>query len=185
MKKRVSLSLFVYLAAAASAATLQVGPGQQYAKPCGAILVAHDGDTILIDAAGSYNGDVCMWYANGLTIRGINGRPRIDAAGLNANGKGTWVIEGTDNVIENVELSGSTVPDGNGAGIRFEGVNLTLRNVYIHHNQDGILSGNLQTGEILIENSEFAYNGTGTGYTHNIYIGYSSKFTLRYSYSHD
>ena len=35
----------------------------------------------------------------------------------------------------------------------------------------------------MIEYSEFAYNGTGNGFTHNIYVG-GAKFTLRYSYSH-
>src|SRR5581483_7024074 len=85
-----------------SASARQVGPGKTYATPCAAIAAASPGDTILIDAAGSYNGDVCRWTTNNLTIRGINGRPHIDAAGANAAGKGIWVISANDNVVENI-----------------------------------------------------------------------------------
>ena len=166
------------------AATLQVGPGQPYAKPCAAVLAASHGDTIEVDAAGSYDGDVCTWTKNGLTLRGVNGRPHIGAAGQHAQGKAIWVIAGNDTTIENVEMSGCTVPDGNGAAIRQEGTNLTLRGVYFHHNQDGILTSANAASTITIEHSEFAYNGTGTGYTHNIYIGRVGRFVFRNSWSH-
>ncbi|UUZ48046.1 hypothetical protein LP420_34485 [Massilia sp. B-10] len=62
----------------ASAATLSVGPGQTYATPCRAFAAAASGDTVQI-AAATYTGDVCGIYAHNLTIRGINGRPKIDA----------------------------------------------------------------------------------------------------------
>jgi hypothetical protein len=172
------------LATVSPAATLQVGPGQTYAKPCAAIAAAAPGDTILIDAAGNYNGDVCQWFTNQLTLRGVNGRPHIDAAGMNAAGKGIWVIDGNDTVVENIEFSGATVPDGNGVAIRLEGVSLTLRYCYIHNNQEGILTSNPSAGDILFEYSEFAYNGTGNGHTHNMYIGHQNSFTMRYCYSH-
>jgi hypothetical protein len=176
---------FLLPAGILGAATLQVGPGQTYAKPCAAIAVAAAGDTILIDAAGSYAGDVCYWFTNNLTLRGINGRPHIDAAGKNAGGKGIWVIAGDNNVVENIEFSGATVPDGNGAGIRFESFNVVIRHCYFHNNQDGILTDNPGTGDVLVEYSEFANNGSGDGKTHNIYIGDMGTFTLRFSYSHN
>ena len=138
-------------------ATLQVGPGKTYTKPCAAISAAAPSDTILTDAAGNYSGDVCGWSTHGLTLRGVNGRPKIPAAGQNAGGKGIWVISGNDTVVENIEFSGATVPDANGAGIRFEGVNLTVRNCYFHHNQNGILTNNQQVGELLVEYTEFGF----------------------------
>jgi hypothetical protein len=180
-----TLGLSLLAAGVSSAATLQVGPGQQYAKPCSAIAAAAPGDTIIIDGAGSYSGDVCQWFQNGLTLRGVNGRPHIDAAGRNSAGKGIWVIDGDNTVVENIELSGATVVDGNGAGIRLEAPNLVIRNCFIHNNQDGLLTGNGGTGSILIEYSEFSFNGTGTGQTHNIYVGQQGLFTMRFSYSHD
>ena len=112
---------------AAMAATLQVGPGKTYATPCAAIAAAATGDRIEIDAAGTYSGDVCGWTTSGLTIVGVNGRPKIDANGMSSGGKAIWVVSGDDTTVENVEMSGATVADANGAGIRQEGKNLTVR----------------------------------------------------------
>ena len=167
----------------AHAAVLEVGPGKTYAAPCAAIAAAQANDTIEI-TAGTYSGDVCGWTTNGLTLRGVGGRAKLDAAGQNSQGKGTWVIGGDDTTVENIEFTGATVPDLNGAGIRADGTNLTVRRCYFHHNQNGILGG---AGEVLIEYSEFAHNGNCTnpsGCAHNMYIGHADKFTLRGSYSH-
>ena len=175
----------VMLSGLASAATLSVGPGKTYATPCRAFAAAGNGDLIEIDASGSYNGDVCGIYPNNLTIRGINGRPKIDANGANAMGKGTWVVIGSGTVIENVEMYGARVADQNGAAIRLDGRDLTLRGSYLHDNENGILTNNDGVSNIVIENSEFASNGYGTGYTHNLYIGHVNSLIFRNSYSHD
>ncbi len=180
-----SLLVAVALAAPAHADTLSVGAGKAYAKPCAAVAAAHDGDVIEIDAAGNYDGDVCAIDKNGLTLRGVGGRAKIDAQGKSFGGKAIWVITGHDTTVENVELSGATVADKNGAGIRQEGANLTVRGSYFHDNDDGILSDAGADSQILIEYSEFANNGFGDGYSHNMYIGNVARFTLRYCYSHD
>lgn len=172
------------MATAADAATLHVGPGQPYARPCAAIAAASDGDTILIDAAGNYAGDVCAWSRNGLSLIGINGRPHIDAAGENAQGKAIWVIAGNDTLIENIEFSGCQVPDQNGAGIRQEGANLTVRRSYFHDNENGILAGNNAASTITIEYSEFAHNGYGDGQSHNLYINHVAALVFRWNWSH-
>lgn len=164
--------------------TLQVGPGKQYATPCAAIAVAAAGDTIQIDSSGNYAGDVCAWSTNGLTLIGVGtGRAVLNAAGQNSQGKGIWVISGNDTVVENIEFTGATVTDMNGAGIRAQGTNLTIRNCYFHDNQEGILTdgGN---STILIEYSEFYHNGAGDGFSHNLYIGNITRFIFRYNYSH-
>jgi MYXO-CTERM domain-containing protein len=186
---RSSVTALLLVAAAPSggrAATLAVGPGKTYAKPCAAIAAADDGDVIEIDAAGDYAGDVCTFQKNNLTLRGVgNGRAKIDAAGKNAAGKGIWVIGGNNTVVENIELSGAQVPDLNGAGIRQEGAGLSVRNCYFHDNENGILGG---AGEVLIESSEFGHNGNcidPSGCAHNMYIsGSTTKLTVRFSYSH-
>jgi MYXO-CTERM domain-containing protein len=180
----VAMSACTSLTRVALGATLTVGPSGSYATPCQAVAAAADGDTIEIDAAGSYAGDVCAIARNRLTLRGVRGRAHIDAAGQNYGGKAIWVVQGNDTVIENIELSGATVPDTNGAGIRQEGTNLTVRSSYFHDNENGILTNADPNSEILIETSEFARNGYGDGYSHNMYIGNIKRFTLRYSYSH-
>lgn len=176
------LVLSMLAAPAAPAAVRSVGPGQPYAKPCQAFAAAQDGDVIEIDASGNYDGDVCVIYRNNLTIRGVNGRARIDAAGKYAQGKGIWVVAGDNIVVENIEFSGARVPDRNGAGIRLDSGNLTVRNCVFHHNETGILGGFY--GRVLIEHSEFYDNGYGDGQSHNIYLNAGvAEFTLRYSAS--
>jgi hypothetical protein len=186
-------------AAVAGAATLKVGPGQTYAAPCAAILAAAAGDTIEVDAAGSYDGDTCAWSTDNLTVVGVNGRPKIDLTGVApAQMKGIFTISAPNATIDNFELSGAAIDGGgcngcsNGAGIRHQGQNLTLKNSYIHDNQDGILgapgdvSGNPtpNAGVVLIENTELYNNGEGDGYTHNAYLGNYATVTLQYSWSH-
>ncbi|HEY0062905.1 MAG TPA: hypothetical protein VGC21_12335 [Telluria sp.] len=170
--------------AGACAATLSVGPGMTYTTPCRAFAAAVAGDIVQISAA-TYTGDVCGIYAHNLTIRGINGRPKIDAGGKNAMGKATWVVVGNNMTIENVEMVGAKVPDQNGAALRLEGTGFTMRNSFLHDNENGILSGANLNSDVLIENTEFGHNGYGTGQTHNLYIGNVRKLTFRHNFSHD
>ena len=174
---------FLLFSAAASAATLQVGPDKPFQAPCAAIAVAAPGDLIEIDA-GLYTRDVCVVPQNNLTLRGVNGRAHLEAQDASSQGKAIWVIKGNDVVVENIEFSGASVPDHNGAGIRAEGVNLTVRNCYFHDNQDGILESNITGSTILIEFSEFDHNGFGDGQSHNLYIGHAGTLIFRFNWSH-
>lgn len=170
----------------ASAATLSVGVGKTYSTPCKAFAAAANGDTIEIDgSSAAYVGDVCAIYANNLTIRGVNGRPKIDAGGLNAMGKGTWVIEGSGTTIDNVEMVGAKVTDKNGAAIRLDGRDLTMRHSFLHDNEDGILTSNDGVSKIVLEFNEFGHNGYGDGYSHNVYVGTVGSLVFRGNYSHD
>ncbi len=165
--------------------TLEVGPGKTFGAPCDAIGAASDGDVIEIDASGDYAGDVCAVSSNGLTLRGIGGRALLDADGEHHGGKAIWVVTGDDVVIESIEFTGAAVPDQNGAGIRQEGRNVTIRNCYFHDNENGILSSHDDQSEIVIEHSEFASNGRGGGYTHNVYIGHVGRLTFQFNYSRE
>jgi hypothetical protein len=178
-------ALLLGVALDASAATLSVGPGRTYAAPCAAIAVARDGDTIEIAGNNTYSGDTCVIQRNDLTIRGVNGRPKIDAAGKNAKDKGIWVVTGNNLTVDNVEMFGARVMSGNGAAFRLEGTNFTLRNSFLHDNENGILSNVSVNSDILVEFTEFGHNGHGDGQTHNLYIGHVKSLTFRYNYSHD
>jgi hypothetical protein len=173
-------------AGVAGAATRLVGPGHPYAKPCAAIAAAGPGDVVQIDAAGNgtYDGDVCASSVPSLTIEGVNGRARIDAAGRSSGGKAIWVLSGVGTVVRNVELTGAAVPDANGAGIRLEGGSLTVVGSSFHDNQEGILVSNDPSIDLTVESTELYDNGAGDGQSHNIYVGNIHHFTMRYSYSH-
>jgi hypothetical protein len=155
-----------------------------FATPCAAIAVSSPGDIIEIDA-GLYRRDVCVIRTNDLTLRGVNGRAHLEAADASAQGKAIWVIQGNDVVVENIEFSGASVRDQNGAGIRAEGKNLTVRNCYFHNNQDGILESSVAGSTVIIEFSEFDHNGFSTGQAHNLYIGHAALLIFRYNYSHN
>ena len=166
-----------------AAATLEVGSGKPYSLPSQAANVANDGDTILI-TAGIYAGDVCYWNASNLTIRGVGGFAHLTSGVPLAGGKAIWVLAGNGITVENIEFSGASCPDKNGAGIRGEGTGLTVRECFFHDNENGILCGANLASDILIERSEFSYNGYGDGQSHNLYIGNVRTLTFRYNYSH-
>jgi hypothetical protein len=162
---------------------LRVGPAQELKTPSAAAKVARNDDVVEIEA-GTYAGDAAVWRAQRLTIRGVGGRAHLRADGAEAEGKGIWVVKGNDTTIEGIEFSGAKVSDENGAGIRLEGANLTVRDCYFHDNENGILTGANAASDVLVEHSEFAHNGAGDGLTHNLYIGKVRSFTLRFSYVH-
>ncbi|MBZ5578607.1 MAG: hypothetical protein LAP40_18760 [Acidobacteriia bacterium] len=180
-----SISDAVVLNAAGGPAALSVGPGRTYATPCQALTVAPDGAVIQIDATGTYSGDVCTVTANNITVKGINGRPRIQAAGQSAAGKGTWVFEGNNLTVDTIELTGATNPGNNGAGIRMEGQNLIVLNSYLDNNQEGLSTAPKPGSQIVVQSAEFNHNGFGDGQTHNVDIASAARFTMQYSYSHN
>jgi parallel beta helix pectate lyase-like protein len=160
--------------------TLRVGVDKTYKTVRAAAQAVQSGDTVLVDA-GIYSADVTSWNADNLLVRGVGGRAYLRADGAQEGGKGTWVLYGTNFVAENIEFSGASVPDKNGAGIRFDTTGyLVLRNCYFHDNEDGILGG---CDSILIENSVFDHNGYGDGQSHNLYV-WGRTFTMRFSYTH-
>lgn len=163
--------------------TWQVGPGQPYTLPSQVSALVGDGDTVNI-AAGTYPGDVARWQANDLVLRGVGGFAHLESNGNAWGGKAIWVIQGNNNTVEWIEFSECSVPDDNGAGIRLEGLGLTVRHCWFHHNENGILCGEYHPSTIRVEYSEFGYNGHGDGYSHNLYIGHVDSLIFRYNYSH-
>lgn len=93
-------------------------------------------------------------------------QPGAEMRGVAAQGKGALVIKGDSVTIEGLACSGIKVSSRNGACIRLEGRNLTLRNVYFHDSEQGILGGR---GAILIEDSRFERLGA-EGRAHAIYV---------------
>jgi Ca2+-binding RTX toxin-like protein len=162
--------------------TLTVGSGQQYSTIAAAVAASHDGDVVQVQA-GTYTND-SFTVNTKITLQGVGGMVHIVSTGNLANDKGI-IVTNTDVTIDHFELSGAQGPSGNDAGIRYQGGNLTLTNVYIHDNQDGLLANGVAGGTITIRNSEFAGNGIGDGYTHNLYVNNIAKLTIADSYFHD
>ena len=196
----VSLFISGYLAAT----SWNVGPTRTYTIPSQVKNLVNDGDTIYFDGA-IYANDAVKWTRKNLCFIGLgtgSNRAVLQYSGDIPNGKGIWVFEtpGTcDNAyIENIVFDGAQVSDadgGNGAGIRFQAVNLTVVDCKFMNCQNGVLegNGNVTTSNVVITGCEFENNGyqlpndpTYSGYEHNIYIGASTDtLWVENCYFHD
>ena len=163
------------LAAWAPAATLTVGPDLSLPQ---ALRQAADGDEIDIPA-GDYRGQVGVILQKRLTLRGVGGRPVLNADGRSAEGKAILVVRDGEVRIENLEFRGARVADRNGAGIRFEGGRLHVLRCAFFDNENGILTAPGDSAELSVEDSEFGAAPAGTPLPHLIYVGRIAHFTLR------
>lgn len=192
MKKSLLLLASCFIATFSNATIWHVGPTQTYTVPSQVRLLVQDGDTVHIDG-GIYMNDAAKWPKKNLKFIGLgtgSNRTRLQYTGDIPNGKGIWVFEtagACDNpYIENIVFDGAQVSDangGNGAGIRFQAKDLTVKNCKFINCQNGILEGNgsVTASNVMITNSEFENNGyqlpndpTHSGYEHHIYIGAST-----------
>jgi hypothetical protein len=170
------------------ARTLEVGPDQQYKLPSEAVAAAKDGDTIQI-SPGQYF-DCAIVRQNDLTMQGMG--PGAIMTDKTCGGKALLVTAGNNITIRNLTLQRARVPDGNGAGIRAEGGNLTVENTRFLDNENGILSTTNPHAEIRIRGSEFIGNGKcDRACAHGIYINHvallhveRSKFSDTHSGHH-
>lgn len=174
-------------ARAAGARVWAVGPDLPLQTVGEALRQARDGDTITV-APGTYRGDVAVITQRALAIVGLGERPLMLADGRHAEGKAIWVMRGGEVRIENIAFHGARVPDGNGAGIRFEHGRLTLRRCRFTDNQMGLLTGNDGAAELLIEDCEFRdapHQTQAQGLPHLLYVGRIARASIRGSrFSH-
>ena len=172
--------------AAAQRPALRVGPGEVFRRMADALRAATDGDTIEVQP-GNYRGDVAVITQRQLTIIGLGAgaaggpaeRPVFEAGGRHAEGKAIWVLRDGDIRIENIVFRGARVPDGNGAGIRFERGRLRLRRCSFIDNQMGLLTGNDEGSELDIQACEFADAPDNPGsLPHLLYVGRIGRLSV-------
>ena len=82
------------------------------------------------------------------------GNELCDLFGKPFEGKAAIVVYGGNAVIEDLRCSHIVVPSGNGACVRAEGVNITLRRVHFHDAESGVLT-HWRAGRVVIEDSLF------------------------------
>jgi hypothetical protein len=166
--------------------TITVGTNKQFTTIATAVAASHSGDVIQVDA-GTYTNDFTH-ITQSLTLQAVGGMVTMNATVQPYDGKAilTEGNAGIDVSIDGFAFTGAVVGDGNGAGIRYEGGNLTITNSHFYNNEDGILGAADPNGNITISHSEFDHNGVGAaGNTHNMYIGDINSFTLTDSFTHD
>jgi nitrous oxidase accessory protein NosD len=144
----------------AEARVLDVGPGRPFSLPSAA-AAAQPGDVIRI-APGTYE-DCAVLRADRVVIEGED-FARVTISNRICNGKGVFVITGNDVTVRGITLAGtrSANGNGNGAGIRAEGVNLTVERVRFLNNENGILHAGARRGALIVRDSVFIGNGTAS-----------------------
>ncbi|MGZ3919486.1 MAG: T9SS type A sorting domain-containing protein [Bacteroidia bacterium] len=185
MKKLIAFLSILQLSA--HAFTWKVGASQTYTTPSAIVNLVQDNDTIKFDA-GVYLNDPVTWTKKKLVFIGLGTGSNRSVMKWNAgdisNGKGLWVFANPASTgtitVDNIVFDGARVSDangGNGAGIRYQAMNLNIRNCLFTSCQNGILEGGSYNGSVVsITNTEFNNNGyevTGaanSGYEHSIYI---------------
>ncbi|WP_374594733.1 right-handed parallel beta-helix repeat-containing protein [Sphingosinicella sp.] len=175
MTRSADMTLRLALAAAlstgsagASAATLAVGGNGAYATLAEAARDTEAGDTIVL-APGLYEG--ARFHADNLTIRAAaDAVPgSVVVGGDTVAGKGLFVIAGDDVTITGITFEGARAPDGNGAGIRAEGRNLTVADARFSGNEMGILANSVDGSVLTVRRSRF----TGTASRAADHVGHA------------
>ena len=161
----------------------RVGPLENIRKISDAAKIAKDGDIVEIQA-GEYHGDIALWHQKRLTIRGIGGHARLFADGRSAEGKAIWVFRDGQFDVSSIDFIGAKVDDKNGAGIRFEGGHLRIKNCLFWNNENGVLTTGNDKAKLEIEDSEFGYSGAADGLSHNLYVGQIASLRVTGSYFH-
>src|SRR5258706_7229885 len=164
MSKALAITIvaLTLLGQSLSARTLKVSATGPYHSPSEAAAIAQNGDSITISNNGSPYQDAATWTQSNITIVGFGGIVTVrDVA--TPNGKAAWVVTGSNVTIVNIEFHFEEAIGSAGAGVYFQGTNLTLRDCYIHECLDGLFTTDNPASHIRIENCEFFYNGTEAG----------------------
>ena len=180
----VALAAAAALLAACAPSVLAVGPTHDLKMPSQAIAHASSGDTVLIDP-GVY-ADCAVIKASDVTIAGTG--PGVVLTNKVCGGKAILVTKGDDITIRNLTLQHARSRDANGAGIRSEGVNLTVDNVRFLDDEDGILAGHIHGSTIRVLDSDFEHNGTcegSGGCAHGLYVGHIGMLDVENSRFYD
>lgn len=131
--------------------------------------------------AGTYQ-DCATWRAADLTIEAEGGE--VVLTGPVCGDKALFVTAAPRITIIGVTFRGATSTSGNGAGIRAEGGELTIRRSRFEDNENGILMTNMPDAALLIEDSAFLRNGAlrpGMDCAHGIYVGQVGRLVVRRS----
>ena len=160
---------------------LTVGAGEMYATLGAAVAAATSGSTILVNA-GTYTNDFANVETK-ITIEGVGGMANFVATEPPPDEKGIITVD-NDVTIKNCSFSGCSISDangGNGAGIRYEGGQMVLENDAFTDNQNGVMGAPSilgLTNTVTIDHCLFNANGSGSGTTHNVYMGNVASLTF-------
>jgi len=145
--------------------------GQGFANLDDAVQSIRMGTATILIAPGVYH--QCTVQAGGnITFKAAQpGTAIFDSE--TCEGKAAFVLRGLSSTVDGIVFRNMRVSDGNGAGIRTEMGNLTVRNSMFIDSQEGILGGQPTDQKIVIDRSTFAGLGQcdeTVDCSHSIYL---------------
>ena len=146
--------------------------GQGYARLQDAVNAVGDASGTIIVAPGVHR-QCAVQQAGRITFTSeVPGRAVFD--GVACEGKATLVLRGRGAEVVGLTFRNIKVRDGNGAGIRLEKSDLTVRQTWFADSQQGILTANDPRSSIVIDKTTFSGLGTcehSAGCAHSLYTG--------------
>jgi hypothetical protein len=168
MRRCLLLGIFLLLPGLAQARDLTVGEGQEFPALAAALAAASPGDRVRITRG--VHRDCGVIKTDDLVIEGAGA---VDTVfdGVACEGKAVFVVKANRITIRDMTLTRVRVPDGNGAGIRPEGIDLVVERVRFIDNENGILAPPRPTSTIIVRDSVFERNGVCNPLcAHGIYV---------------
>ena len=182
MRHLLPLALLAAAPAAAQTAKLPftvVETGQGFASLQDAVSSIRLGTGTILIAPGTYR-DCAIQQGGHITFRAATPGTVIFQGGA-CEGKATLVLRGSGSTVDGLVFRGVHVGDGNGAGVRTELGDLTVRNSMFLDSQEGILGGEPSGQTIVIDHSTFAGLGQcdqSTDCAHAVYLANKGRVTI-------
>jgi hypothetical protein len=188
---RIRHLLFVFVPLIAAATTYRVGPARPYQQLQQIVNLLNAGDTVLVDGDAVYPGGVSFsrpgTQQQRILLHGIrvNGnRPILDG------GTNTIAFTGGPGGASHYTLEGFEVRNATFRGIYHQASDLVVRDVVVHHCNNGLMGADQSSGSLLLEYAEFYACGSGTN-AHQIYMATDeltnpgSVFRMQFCWIHD
>ncbi|WP_372731738.1 right-handed parallel beta-helix repeat-containing protein, partial [Novosphingobium sp.] len=156
--------------------------GRSFAALQEAVNAIGEGTGTIRIAPGTYRDCAVQAAGDVGFVAQVPGQTVFDGAAC--EGKATIVARGRSTRVEGLIFQNITVHDANGAGIRLERGNLTVRQSWFRDSEQGILSADDPTAAVLIEKSTFSRLGRcdrGLSCAHSVYFGDYGSVTIRRS----
>jgi len=153
--------------------------GQGFAQLDDALMSVRGQNATILIAPGIYR-QCAIQQAGRITFKAVQpGSAIFD--GVACEGKAALVLRGEGSVIDGLIFRNIRVPDGNGAGIRIELGDLTVRNAMFLDSQEGILGAQDAPRSITIDQSTFAGLGQcdeTPDCAHSVYLATTGQVTI-------
>jgi hypothetical protein len=153
--------------------------GKGYARLADAVAAIGDRQGTIIIAPGTYR-DCAVQSAGHISYKAKFPALTIFDSSV-CEGKAALVLRGRSAAVDGLVFQGMVVADGNGAGIRLEKGNLSVTRSVFRNSDEGILTAEDPSGEVIVDQSTFTRLGRcdrGLSCAHSIYVGNYGALTV-------